>query len=274
MREDKEIDIYSVIRFISKFVGSHKISISSIFAVCILLAVSHHYLVGKDKHYCSISFLSNSLSFELIEKIQTPLGASIIANSNDSLSKWLNLPKESVANLTNLVVKKVLIPTNDENVSAAFQLIFTGNDYSAIEHLDTAVLNYLNYNRYIQEATALRKENLTAYQQNIQQQISRLDSIQELIPSAIAGDNKNTPINDFNLGLIYQQMTSLKNLETKVTTSLEMADEFSMVSSFKWVEKKSLFVKIVTGILIGSVLTIFLGLFYTLRVMMKKAHQQ
>lgn len=270
MTKDKEVDIYNIIRFITTFLRSNRTLIIIVFTLSIAFAIFRH-VTGTDKFHYHISLSSNSLPYEVVRKVHLPIESAINAREYDSLSTWLHLPVNETKHFTSVEIKEISIPPTVKNVTTAFQLSYSANDTNALNNIGPAICAYMSNNEFVVKTTNLRKENLLAYHRMISEQIARLDSIQRMLPSLMSISSKDVYTSDFNLGSIYEEMVTLKSLENENLQAIKLADEFNVLSSFRSVDRQSLIKDILLGVVGGFVITIIIGLIYTIRVMVERA---
>jgi hypothetical protein len=258
MTEEKEIDIFHVFLYLLNYVKRKLRTIIWSFLVGLILFISYHFI--RDTQFSStMSMTTNTMPYMLISEIGVPVQQGIAYNKDSLVSELLQLPLDVVKKIESFSIEEVKRHPADNREGTTVNVEFITTHPTIFSSLEQATLTYFNTNSFIKRITQTNQIKLEALLNETTIQISRLDSIQKLIPKVITQYPKSdkTMLSDFNLGTVYQQMIYLKMKESETIEKLDLIDEFKSISGFVIIKQtKGLFHYSLTGMLAGLLLNL------------------
>ena len=156
---------------------------------------------------------------------------------------------------------------NTRVLGCSFVIEITANDRSIINTLEKPIENFFLTNQYVEMIQKANEDNLEGTSLKIEEQIQRLDVIQQRLPEALKDQSEKSVLSDLGLGQVYTQMTGLYQLKYKTLMELELQSEVKLISGFLFSQKTSGITKnILIGITLGFVLTILAILWKGLKI--------
>ncbi|MCK9255214.1 MAG: hypothetical protein M0Q45_06165 [Bacteroidales bacterium] len=240
--QNKEIDILTLIIKISKFIKKYIIVLVSFTILGIAGGLAHYFFskeIYKTKFIASSPIVDSRIVYELLE----PIKIHISNNSTDSVANKLEISLEHATE-----IRSVSFDTTVNNAIIINLEVYSKENIIVISD---AILNFLNNLEYINKGIDCKKKDLTKYIAVLDNEISKLNDLQEAILKN-AQSNSNLSISN-----TYTEMLMLYQKKR------EIEKELAGLSNFKIINKNIVFItskSILKSVLIFGFLGGFLGL--------------
>lgn len=200
------------------------------------------------------TYKSENINYNLLEQIFEPLSKSINEGQFDLTAKLLNISTERASQLVGTSIHEIKNP-NLSIPGTSFTIDLSTINSSAFEGLESSIQNYFLNNEYVLLIQNTNQSNQEKMLTDIEVQITRLNDIQNNLPSALDKQQEKAVISDLGLGTIFNQMANLYSIEQQIKEDLMLISEIKKVTSFVYIKKSSgLVKKVLLGLIIGIVL--------------------
>jgi len=210
-----------------------KSKIQTIFTIIIVSGVIAFFYFSRQKKYeGQFTVLSSKVPFQFIQYIFKPIENSIANNQQIALKDIMDANEEDLISISSIGLEEIKGLQNLD-FKNGFTISMEGNDLNALRPFGESCVNFLNQNEFINEWKKVYTDNLNELERTTSEQISRLDSVQRMIPSII-GNYNNSPDfkqTNFDIGSIYEQMVVLKEKREELIREIKFNREFKVIST-------------------------------------------
>jgi len=269
MENKEEISIVFLLKIFYSFWKKNRIMIFLFFLIPIGFMIVYH-LNSKKKYESSASFKCENISYNLISQIYSPLVNSVKAGSQENIVQLLGISQDQASVLIQTSISEIKNP-NTQTLGCSFVIEIAVTDQNSVKSFEDPIESFFLKNQYVKMIQQAKEEKLNLTYAKINEQISRLDTVQQSIPSALKSQSENSVLSDLGLGQIYSQMANLYNLKFETEENIELISEVKLVSGFLFVQKVTgLTKRILIGIVIGFILTTVVVLWKGIKIVMEE----
>jgi hypothetical protein len=237
---------------------------------------------------------SNYFKGELLDNSIQNLDKICSEGNAKVLSSLLNIPLTQAANIRSIKVSPVVsqnykmlldLYKNDEssrgkldslilyNNQSNFQLNVDVYDTTALQGLDTVLVNYIRQNEYVRKRIQVDRANLVRMKEKLSRESVNLDTLKRSIASSMrtGGEAGRNGANNVILGErsvnpieVYKEDLNIYNQRQEVERQLALNSEIEIIEKFiPYTEPQSgtLTKNLIKGLLVGGIFS-FLFVFY------------
>jgi len=223
-----EIDLIHVLERISRFLSSYKKELI-LTALAGILCGYVIYLTQPRSYGSTLilqsQILTNPEEIEIIDSWNNLLSDQ----GYEVLSKNLNCPEFLLRNIKQLKASNIpnALPTS------GFSVEVTVKDTAILEDLQKAIVYGLENIEYVKEKVDLRRNNTIKIIENINQEITKLDSTKKQIENSRNGKSPGSPSFIVDISDVNVQMINLKEKLYQYQEALKFVDAIQVLQNFE-----------------------------------------